>query len=377
MKICHLTSGHSVDDDRIFIKECSSLALFGYDVSIIGCGENNNQDVKNGVKRTTLFIPVKSKLERMLMRSKAVYKEAKKYNADVYHIHEIELFYYALKLKKNGAKIIFDCHEDWLVYYEGVKWLPKIIGKLASLFIKNMFRKYLKRFDAVISVSPHIVNKLNKYSSKVFMITNYPIYNEKNQIHYSQDDYINRENTIFYSGVVYEMSNQEVILNAINNIDNVRYLIAGKLLGKYGEMISNKLLPNKASFLGYLAKEDLNNIYKSATMGIILFDYHGNVGFKTGTLGNNKIFEYMKYALPIICTDFDLWKEMIIDKYKCGICVNPNDIYEVQNAINYLINNKEIAYQMGQNAQKAINKEFNWTSQEKILLDIYNNFNSK
>ena len=44
------------------------------------------------------------------------------------------------------------------------------------------------------------------------------------------------------------------------------------------------------------------------------------MGYKKGTLGNNKIFEYMYYGLPIICTDFDLWKE-IIDKYKCGIYV--------------------------------------------------------
>jgi glycosyltransferase involved in cell wall biosynthesis len=88
-----------------------------------------------------------------------------------------------------------------------------------------------------------------------------------------------------------------------------------------------------------------------------------------GTLGINKLFEYMLFGLPVICTDFTLWKE-IMDKYKCGLYVNPNNSEEIANAIHYLIEHKNEAYRMGQNGRKAIFEEFNWKSQERTYLGI-------
>ena len=101
-----------------------------------------------------------------------------------------------------------------------------------------------------------------------------------------------------------------------------------------------------------------------------IFDYSPNLGYKTGSLGVNKFFEYMLFGLPIICTDFDLWKE-IVNKYKCGICVEPRDVKQIKDAILYLINNKEEAYNMGQNGRKAVLEEYNWDTQKKVYLDLY------
>ena len=38
MKICHFTSAHSWNDIRIFVKQCSSLASFGFTVTLISPG---------------------------------------------------------------------------------------------------------------------------------------------------------------------------------------------------------------------------------------------------------------------------------------------------------------------------------------------------
>src|SRR5699024_8475168 len=48
-----------------------------------------------------------------------------------------------------------------------------------------------------------------------------------------------------------------------------------------------------------------------------------------------KFFEYMSAGIPIICSNFPMWKEFI-GRYQCGIAVNPNNHEEVSEAIQYL-----------------------------------------
>ena len=75
-------------------------------------------------------------------------------------------------------------------------------------------------------------------------------------------------------------------------------------------------------------------------------------------------------GLPIICTDFDLWREFV-ERYHCGICVNPESVDEIAEAIQYLIDHPEEAKRMGENGRKAVKEEFNWGVEEKNLLRLY------
>ena len=91
-----------------------------------------------------------------------------------------------------------------------------------------------------------------------------------------------------------------------------------------------------------------------------------------GTLGNTKLFEYMEAGLPVICSNNKLWKE-IINKYNCGIAVNPNNKEEIKDAIVALKDNPDKAKIMGENGRKAIENEYNWLTQEKKILLLYDN----
>jgi glycosyltransferase involved in cell wall biosynthesis len=72
----------------------------------------------------------------------------------------------------------------------------------------------------------------------------------------------------------------------------------------------------------------------------------------------------------VICTDFILWKE-VVEENECGICVNPNNVNEITDAINYLINNPDIAIKMGENGRRMVQKKYSWEFEEKKLLEIY------
>lgn len=53
-------------------------------------------------------------------------------------------------------------------------------------------------------------------------------------------------------------------------------------------------------------------------------------------------------GMPVICTDFDLWKEVVEESHS-GLCVNPSDSNAIANAIKYIQEHPEEAYQMGRN----------------------------
>ena len=45
-KVCHMTSAHAPEDERVFFKECMSLAANGYETYLVARG---NSYEKNGV----------------------------------------------------------------------------------------------------------------------------------------------------------------------------------------------------------------------------------------------------------------------------------------------------------------------------------------
>lgn len=126
----------------------------------------------------------------------------------------------------------------------------------------------------------------------------------------------------------------------------------------------------QVEYLGVLGHDKVYDLYKQSFAGVVLLDYTANVGYHRGTLGVLKLFEYMMAGIPVIATDFDLWKE-IVEGNDCGICVNPHDTEMIADAINYLLSHPEDARQKGLNGRKAVEKKYNWMTQEAVLFELY------
>jgi 2-C-methyl-D-erythritol 4-phosphate cytidylyltransferase len=90
------------------------------------------------------------------------------------------------------------------------------------------------------------------------------------------------------------------------------------------------------------------------------------------------LFEFEKSRVDeiILVTgkeDIDYCKKEIVEKYNCGICVDPHNSQQIKEAIQYLVENKEMAYQMGQNGRRAVLEEYNWESQAKLYIEVLTN----
>lgn len=290
-------------------------------------------------------------------------------NADIYQFHDIELIEVGRKLAK-VKKVIFDSHENWKGYVSGLLPQNRLVQYLFSKSFDFYYHKYLRCFRAVFTVSPNFVRDLKRFTENVFMVSNYP------SLKSFSYDTINSEKTkdFIYAGTVYGISNQINIVKSLNVISkkyNVKYTIVGKI----SEELKNDILHTEGAdhvdFINWVSKDELNKLLVSSRAGLVLLDYVPICGGKEGQLGSNKIFEYMYAGLPVICTDFKLWKELIIDKYKCGICVNPSDVEGIVKAMDFIMSNPREAQKMGERGREAVLREYNWECTENDYVSLY------
>ncbi len=358
VKICHITSVHPVYDVRIFYKECCSLAK-KYDVWLIA--PNVEDHLKDGVHIAGVHI-AKGRFKRLFYQ-RSILKKAREIDATIYHLHDPELLPIGLKLKRKGKIVIFDSHEDVPQQLLTKEWLPKRVAKLVSRCYAFYERHSLKNFNALVSVTPSIVDRLRTINSNTYQITNFPIIKTTN-------DYHEWGNSVCFTGGISVKYMHENIINALSKT-NVTYRLAGPC-DPLSYMKKLQVLPNwnRVQYDGVIPHSECTAYIQKSSVGLALLDYLPNVGYKKGSLGVLKIFEYMQAGIPVIATDFDLWKE-IVEGNDCGICINPHDINAIANAINYFIENKEIARQKGQNGRIAVKNKYSWPTQETILFNIY------
>lgn len=361
-RICQVSSVHKTFDTRIFKKICVSLTE-KYDVYYVSANAKN--EVVNGVNIIGVELP-QSRYKRFFKLDR-VYKQLCLIDADVYHFHDPELLSIGAKIHRRlGKKVIFDSHEDGPMQFLTKEYLPQWFAYMVCKIYTVYEKYYLKKYDAVVSVTPSIIERLKKINPNTYQITNYPKYKD---VDIQGNTYENK--VCFFGGILPQWMHDKIIM-ALKGI-NVKYILAGPV---YPPNLLEKLLTEEnreqIEYKGIIKQEECLHYMRQCSAGLAIIDYVANFGGKLGTLGNNKLFEYMLQGIPVVATDCVLWKE-IIDKYKCGICVNPHCINEIRDAILYYVNNPAIAREHGRNGQEAVKAVFNWETQERVLFNMYNN----
>jgi len=370
MKVCQLISAFHRFDVRIFYKQSMALKIAGYDVHIV-TNDGLPDDKKNGIHIWhSGFKPNGGRIKRIFQGKKYMYKKALEVDADIYQIHDPELISVGLKLKKKRKKIIYDAHENFPKQILHKEWIPIFFRTILSRWANQYLKRTLKKYHAVLGVSPNMEEQfLEEYKLKVVaIITNYPLV-ELPIPRIDFEAYSTRAKNFCYVGAINRDWKNEYIIQATGELD-FTLLFAGDCAQDYLENLRAYKQWKNVDFYGRVPFDKVEEIFNQSIGGFVIIDYVPNCNYKIGTMGINKLFENMKAGLPVICTDFILWRE-IIDQYKCGIYVNPNDYEQIKNAIKYIIDHPREAYQMGQNGITAVETEFNWNRQKEMYLEVY------
>ena len=359
--VCHMTSAHASDDTRIFYKECVSLAKAVYEVSLVARGPAREEA---GVRVVGVGVPSGGRLFRMLFFARRIYRQALALDAEVYHLHDPELLPYGLRLKRRGKVVIFDSHEFTAQAILEKHWLPKPLRRIVYRLYQAYEASVCRRLDAVISVSPHIVDYFSKINPRTVQVTNYPIFREAPM----PDD--GGDARIIFAGGITPQWMHETVLKALEKVPECRYTLCGPV----GEAYLSRLeaLPGWAQtdYLGRIPHGEVAKQMAHCRAGVALLRPGKNTNGHSGTMGNTKIFEEMMAGLPVICTDFSLWREFV-ERYHCGVCVDPEDVDQVVLALRRLLEHPEEARQMGENGRRAVREAFNWSVEEQTLLGLY------
>jgi glycosyltransferase involved in cell wall biosynthesis len=121
-----------------------------------------------------------------------------------------------------------------------------------------------------------------------------------------------------------------------------------------------------------LLYEDVWKATSGTDIGINFDDYkHENNMFGSAI----KIFNYMRYGLPVVTVDVPETRRIILDS-ECGIVVRNRTVESLAEALSFLIDNPDIRQRMGENGKKAIIEEYSWEAMEKKLLRVYDELTS-
>lgn len=362
--VVHMTTVHHPFDTRIYHKECQSLQKAGHHVTLIAPG------IEEAARESEInLIPIKkyrNRFLRMVLATGQVYRKARQLKADFYHIHDPELLPVARLLKRKNNVIIYDIHEDNVTSIMQKEYIPKPIRKLIASVFSIAERTLSRKLELCLA---------EKYYKDLYprgkCILNYPILNQN--LLRDEIDHRSIKDELIYTGNV-TVERGAYIHARLPSIDpQISVHCIGKCPRKLAEQMFTIAAENKHRLTirgvdQYVPREEIDASYISRgwLAGIALFPPSKHYIQKELT----KFFEYMSAGIPIICSDFPVWKNFV-HTYACGIAVNPDDEQAIKSAIDYLRNHPDEAKKMGKNGRKAVLDHLNWHIEEEKLIQWY------
>jgi len=370
-KICHLTSVHPPFDTRIFHKECKTLVEAGYEVVLIA--KHQRDEVVDGIRIRALPEP-KNRIERMTETVWKLYKKALAENADIYHFHDPELIPVGLLLKHKGKKVIYDVHEDVPRQILSKYWIPGPCRKFVAWAVEKTENLAARFLSAIVAATSAIAARFVSKNKNTFIVQNFPMLDEfKNNVKHANE---NRENfsgrtraVVYVGGIaanrgIFEMV-KAVELVAFKR--DVRLFLGGKF---ETERLENevKAMPGweHVEFLGWVGRREVAEVFSKSQAGLVLL--HPEPRYMVAY--PVKLFEYMSAGLPVVASNFPLWKE-IVEGNGCGLTVDPLNPGQIAQAIEYLLEHPDEAKRMGENGQRAVLEKYNWEKEAQKLQALY------
>lgn len=363
MKIAHLSSAHPRFDTRIFVKECQSLQHRGHEVHLV-IADDLGDETKDKIHIHDVG-KSQGRIRRILETPQRVLQKALSLQADVYHLHDPELLFIGLKLKKMGKKVIFDAHEDLPKQLLSKPYFNAPIRKVMSRAAARLERKICSKLDAIVAATPYIRDKFLKINPNTVDVNNYPKLSEFKDLQGVKKTFSNQ---ICYIGYITKIRGIKEIVQALSYTQEpCQLVIAGEFESKaLQDEITSLPEWSKVQFLGWQDRKGVVGVLQNSQIGLVTL--HPTINYLDAL--PVKMFEYMAAGVTVIASDFPYWQS-ILDGANAGLCANPMQPQDIARAIDELLSQPKHCLDLGKNGQKAVKQSFNWQQEEQKLWRLY------
>ncbi len=364
LKIVHLSSAHDAVDTRILYRECKSLAKAGHDVTLVA--HHQGDAIVGGVKIKAL----RDKKTRRSRWTTGIWRTclyAHRLHADLYHFHDPELIPVGVWLSLHGKRVIYDAHEDLPNTFAYKYYIPGFARKSLGWLAGKIENVAVRRFTAVVAATPTIGQRFAIHNANTVVVRNFPLLTELADgptLPWNE-----RPPLVIYVGTMTPERGFRETMAAMALLPralNARLAFAGPVAPKVHQAIAQSTCFDRTDLLGQLSRREIGFLLGRARVGLVTL--HPMPNFLNAL--PVKLFEYMSAAVPVIASDFPLWRQIVEDS-GCGLLVDPHDTQGIANAIEYLLTHPDQAKQMGERGRKAIENQYNWDSEEQRLLALY------
>ena len=358
-RIVHLTSAHPRYDTRIFVKECRSLARSGYEVFLV-VADGLGDEVREGVRICDVGKP-SGRYGRLSATGMKLLSKARELPCDLYHFHDPELLWVGWSLKRGGSRVVYDAHEDLPRQILAKSYIPGLFRKLLSDIAERIENGIARRMDAVVVPTPHIAERFSKIQKIVVEIRNYPVMTEFPEVAWET-----REPSVCYVGAISRTRGIDPLIRSLPRCGATL-----ELAGSFRpESLKREMeaLPGwrQVRYHGLVDRAGVSAILSRCKAGVVtLLPTPGYVDALPV-----KMFEYMAAGIPVIASDFPLWRS-IVEEHRCGLCVDPADPEAIAEAVRTLLSDDAAAREMGRRGSEAALEQYRWGVEERKLLELY------
>lgn len=357
MKVCMLSSVHSADDVRIVQKEARSLSRAGHTVTVVA-RPPRPRDVGD-IEFKLIDLPVISRWKRPWVVGREAVALAQSMKADVVQFHDPELIPFALRLKSQRCKVIYDVHEDVPADILSKTWIPTALRSCVARGVELLERNTARRFDAIVAATPAIADRFRSYGARVSVIRNSVRLGEFTE----PTAATKRRRQAVYVG---RTSFDRGLVEMIEACAAVQLPLV--LAGSIGTEEADWLKKSSANVLcrGKLGRADIAALLNESLVGLSLLLPEPNYLYSLPT----KIFEYMAAGLPVITSDLPKSKE-IVETAGCGFAVSLNDPKTLTDKLSMLAADPQRAIELGLAGRAAVSRDYNWEHDAAELESLY------
>lgn len=361
MKSVHIATMHRRDDTRILLKECNTLARAGLDVCILVADGGGNEQV-DGVAIYDMG-QVDGQIAGKAVPMFRAMREAYALKPDVVHFHDGMFLPFAIALSLTGQTVVYDVHEDRPreVMDMRFSWLVKRAASLLYTILEWVGALFFRK---IVAATPHIAKRFPR--QKTVTVQNFPLHEELSAP--DPAPYASRPLNFTYVGSITLNRGICEIVDAIAILGRGTELHLAGRFSPESLLAETKARPGwcQTKFHGWQSRHQISQIMASARAGLLVL--HPRQSYLHSY--PIKLFEYMATGLPVIASDFPLWRQIIEDA-GCGLLVDPRDPHAVARAMSWILDNPAAAEDMGRKGREAVFAIYNWESEAQKLLASY------